>query len=290
MMIESAMTVALPGFFSSASCLTTSVSGTHALCDASPSVSETCATAQTSVDKKSEKQWTATSGAQKQMEDSQVNKLSLSGFLTSRQQMVNALWPLLLETRARAMLFSSHMRTLDLASADTQPERREDDIEPYSKIIHLIGHRVSRRDRTPIDLRVLLSDHATPMSEWEQERIHDVYRYVALARPTAPTDQTHQEITEDMMERETETAGYGRRATTTQVIKDLHAAIKIMFDAWKKNAETGVLLLIDLTLSTGFGDYYEYPQMRIRRKISKSPPHRRSVQGHIALAIGLSAS
>ncbi|KAF6782739.1 hypothetical protein CMUS01_16704 [Colletotrichum musicola] len=76
----------------------------------------------------------------------------------------------------------------------------------------------------------------------------------------ARLNQTYQEITEDAIERATEIAGGGRRTTTTRAAtlakerakpiedddkgllltmakqtKELHAAVKIMFDAWKKS-------------------------------------------------------
>ncbi|KAK0367609.1 hypothetical protein CLIM01_15034, partial [Colletotrichum limetticola] len=83
-----------------------------------------------------------------------------------------------------------------------------------------------------------------------------------MRKPSAKVrlNQSHQEITEDAIERAAETAGSGRRATTTRAatlakervkpvdnddkgllltmgkqIKELHAAIKIAFDVWKKS-------------------------------------------------------
>ncbi|KAJ0358759.1 hypothetical protein COL26b_014466 [Colletotrichum chrysophilum] len=74
-----------------------------------------------------------------------------------------------------------------------------------------------------------------------------------------PSRRTYQEITENAIERATETAGGGRPATTraatldkerakpaqdgdtpllltmAKQTKELHAAVKIMFDAWKKS-------------------------------------------------------
>ncbi|KAK1837939.1 hypothetical protein CCHR01_19435, partial [Colletotrichum chrysophilum] len=85
-------------------------------------------------------------------------------------------------------------------------------------------------------------------------------RRVRKPSAKARLNQTHQEITEDAIERATETAGSGRRVTTTRAtilakerakpiedddkglllmmgkqVKELHTAVKIMFDAWKKS-------------------------------------------------------
>ncbi|KAK1837611.1 hypothetical protein CCHR01_19769, partial [Colletotrichum chrysophilum] len=82
-------------------------------------------------------------------------------------------------------------------------------------------------------------------------------RRVRKPSAKARLNQTYQEITEDAIERATETAGGGRQATTraaaldkerakpaqdgdtsllltmAKQTKELHAAVKIMFDAWK---------------------------------------------------------
>ncbi|KAJ0347392.1 hypothetical protein COL154_013841, partial [Colletotrichum chrysophilum] len=84
-------------------------------------------------------------------------------------------------------------------------------------------------------------------------------RRVRKPSAKAQLNQTHQEITEDVIDRPTEIASGGRRTTTTRAAtlakerakpiedddkgllltvakqtKELHAAVKIMFDAWKK--------------------------------------------------------
>ncbi|KAK2769704.1 hypothetical protein CKAH01_15071 [Colletotrichum kahawae] len=85
-------------------------------------------------------------------------------------------------------------------------------------------------------------------------------RRVRKPSAKARLNQTHQEITEDAIERPTEIASGGRRTTTTRAatlakerakpaedddkgllltmgkqVKELHTAVKIMFDAWKKS-------------------------------------------------------
>ncbi|KAK0368013.1 hypothetical protein CLIM01_14628 [Colletotrichum limetticola] len=53
------------------------------------------------------------------------------------------------------------------ASADTEPERSEDSVHRRPDIVSITEHRVSRCDRSRVELRVLWPHHAT---SWEPER------------------------------------------------------------------------------------------------------------------------
>ncbi|KAI3531974.1 hypothetical protein CABS03_10662 [Colletotrichum abscissum] len=53
------------------------------------------------------------------------------------------------------------------ASADTEPERREDSVHRRPDIVRITEHRVSRCDRSRVELHVLWPHHAT---SWEPER------------------------------------------------------------------------------------------------------------------------
>ncbi|KAK1843024.1 hypothetical protein CCHR01_14329 [Colletotrichum chrysophilum] len=99
-------------------------------------------------------------------------------------------------------------------------------------------------------------------------------RRVRKPSAKARLNQTFQEITEDVIERATETAGGGRQATTraatlvkergkpmeddtkgllltmAKQTKELHAAVKIMFDAWKKSETWNKNIEAELRVAT----------------------------------------